>query len=338
MKSSLSLTFAAIALSLAGAAIADGDDHISLGKVANEAGTVATVKKATPPPTNWLHLAHGTTEINVNGTLQANNYRSEAINFRYAPFYSRNIQWGVDFGIFHHYDVMGSIGGLVNYYPGQDDKAWYPYGGVAFGTNWGPNNHDSYYGAQAGIKYGLDKNVALTAELQYRKIGDRNVTSLLGGMSYFTGDGLVGTNFELPHKGSRELQFVSNFNFNSGAERYFAIDKGWFWDAVNEILFGAYVDHFSDFTTAGLRVGVEHHFRVPSWGMQQSRFQPFIGGYTGTTLGDGNNTGFIGAELGFKYYVNENVAIKTFGDYTRYFSGPINKDNGAIRLGLIFNH
>ncbi|MEP6755028.1 MAG: hypothetical protein ABJA67_05985 [Chthonomonadales bacterium] len=336
MKSSLSLTLAAIALSLGGAAIADGNEHISLGRVANEAGTVATVKKM--PTSPYLHLAQGVTEYNFNGIIQLNGTHYQAANFQWAPFYSRNWQYGANFGIFHQNDTNGSIEGIVNYYPGQDDKVWYPYLGGAVGFNWGPGSHDTVYGGQAGIKYGLDKNVALTAEFQYRKQGDHNMTSLVGGVSYFTGDGLVGTSFNLPRKGSREFQFVSDFNFNTGARRYFAIDKGWFWDDVDEFLFGVIVDHDTDFTTGGVRVGVEHHFLSHSWQMQTSRFLPFVGGYVGTEFGDGDNSGFAGAEGGFKYYLNENIALKAFLDYTHRFKGPLDKDNLAIRWGMIYNH
>ena len=87
------------------------------------------------------------------------------------------------------------------------------------------------------------------------------------------------------------------------------------------------------------RIAVDYHF------FNTGKFRPFIGANIGYIYGDNvNDTGTIGPELGFKWYVNDTTFVLVQTEYQVFFDGgddiSNNFDDGAfqhtIGLGFIF--
>jgi len=333
-KNSLSLSFAACACLLSGAAFADGTDFVRLDRIANEAGSVAKVK--IPAQTNYIHLMKGTTEFNISGTAQLNNDSFQNVNLLYAPFLSRNLQWGLSLALTHFKDTTGTVGGVVNYYPGTEDRLFYPYFGGAVALPFGTGNHDIQYGGQAGVKLGLSSDVAVTGEFEVRRMNSRNWSGAVLGLSYFASNRIVSDMVTIPTKGSREFGLTGDLSLTNPIGQFLALSKGWFLSDSGEagVIFS--FDHFNHFKDGNVGVFYDYHFRPKSEGC---RYLPYVGLGVGTSFGDGQNSSYEDVQAGLKWYFSDHVALNPYLDLTHMNSGSVgNKDNLAFRLGLIFYH
>jgi opacity protein-like surface antigen len=136
----------------------------------------------------------GTTEYNINGNINFDSDSSWSLSGRWAPFVSRNLQWGIDATVFDlgsGFDTSAFVGGLVNwYFRSENDTSVLPYIGAGIATTFGDAN-GSVWDIHGGIKYFVNPNVAFTAELQWLNFSDvpvganDNTTQLNLGFSIF---------------------------------------------------------------------------------------------------------------------------------------------------------
>jgi opacity protein-like surface antigen len=135
----------------------------------------------------------GTTEYNVNGNINFDSDSTWTLNARWAPFISREIQWGVDVSLIDGagFDTSGFVGLLGNwYFRSVNETNVLPYIGAGIATAFGDLD-GSVWDVHGGIKYFVNPNVAFTAELQWLNFsdagfgGDDNTTQLNLGFSIF---------------------------------------------------------------------------------------------------------------------------------------------------------
>ena len=136
----------------------------------------------------------GTTEYSLNGNISFEKNSSWQVNGRWAPFASKNLQWGIDLTVLDGPGIStsGFIGGLINWYfrNGSDTGTTLPYIGAGLAGTFGDLN-GSVWDVHAGLKYFVNTNVAFTAELQYLNFsnnsfaGNDNTTQLNFGISVF---------------------------------------------------------------------------------------------------------------------------------------------------------
>jgi hypothetical protein len=137
----------------------------------------------------------GTTEWNIAGNIGFDDNQGWNLNARWAPFVSRNFQWGIDFNVQDGpgFDTSGFIGALVNYYfrGSSDTGNVLPYLGAGIAAAYGDFD-GSTYDLHGGLKYFVSSDVAITGELQWRKFsdaitfgGDDSSTTLNLGISVF---------------------------------------------------------------------------------------------------------------------------------------------------------
>lgn len=149
--------------------------------VAQESGSSAGSGTAADPPTR-------TTEYAISGNIHLSAPSSQDLTLRWAPFLNPHIQYGVELTADHvsHSRIFGNVGALANYYfKALGTARTLPYAGLSLGTSYGFAHNDIAYGAQAGIKQFLNRNVALFAELQWLHSGGSNPVDLNFGISVF---------------------------------------------------------------------------------------------------------------------------------------------------------
>jgi hypothetical protein len=150
-------------------------------------GGIASAQEVTLPD-------KGTTEWNISGNIGFDDDQGWNLNGRWAPFVSRNLQWGIDANIQDGpgFDTSGFIGALVNYYFRSDSDTGnvLPYIGVGIAAAYG-DFEGSTYDIHGGLKYFVSSDVAVTGEVQWRKFsddlsfGDDSSTTLNLGISVF---------------------------------------------------------------------------------------------------------------------------------------------------------
>lgn len=136
----------------------------------------------------------GTTEYNLSGSIGFDDNQGWNLNGRWAPFTSRNLQWGIDLNVQDGagFDTSGFIGGLINWhFVGEGTTRTVPYIGAGIAAAFGDFS-GSTYDIHGGIKHFVTSDVAFTAELQWRKFsdaltlgGDDTSTALNFGFSLF---------------------------------------------------------------------------------------------------------------------------------------------------------
>jgi len=136
----------------------------------------------------------GTTEYNLNGNINFDSGSVWTLNARWAPFISRNVQWGIDLSLIDGagFDTSGYVGPFVNWYFRNESETGttLPYIGAGIATSFGDLD-GSVWDIHGGIKYFVNPNVAFTAELQWLNFsnvgfgGDDNTTQLNLGFSLF---------------------------------------------------------------------------------------------------------------------------------------------------------
>jgi len=113
----------------------------------------------------------GTKEFSVSGNVNFDSSNAWQVNGRYAPFLSRNLQWGLDARLLDGPGIStsGTIGVLGNYYfrgGGEPTSPLLPYVGLGIGTTFGDLD-GSLWDAHFGVKYFLNASVAPFLELQF---------------------------------------------------------------------------------------------------------------------------------------------------------------------------
>lgn len=98
-------------------------------------------------------------------------------------------------------------------------------------------------------------------------------------------------------------------------------------------------DNSDDNWSGATRLAADYHF------LTDGRFRPFLGVNIGYIYGDSvNNTGTIGPELGFKYFVNDTTFVLVQTEYQVFFDSGDNVSNAfedgafqhTIGLGFVF--
>lgn len=134
-----------------------------------------------------------TREINLSGSLFLDGDKPYALSGTYGLFTSPNIELGATGSVAgaNHSRTLTTVGGFADYYfrganAIEDSSPLLPYVGVFAGYSH-KDGSDGSLGAQAGVKYFLNPNVAVTGEYQYRSTKDGNGTNqiLLGFSTFF---------------------------------------------------------------------------------------------------------------------------------------------------------
>lgn len=137
--------------------------------------------------------------------------------------------------------------------------------------------------------------------------------------------------------GSNNNDFdTGNFGV-SGSYGYYITDA--FEVALRQSINWSGADNTDDTWSGSTRIAADYHFNT------SSRFRPFIGANIGYIYGDNiNNTGTIGPEIGFKYFVNDTTFILVQTEYQWFFDDSDDVtdsfDDGAFQhtvgLGFVF--
>lgn len=141
---------------------------------------LATVSQA-QTPVNPLLPTKGTREISLSGQIQIDPNSFYSLNVGYGPFLNPKLQVGGSLGFSggDHLTTVYNVGAFVNYhFPGA--SAVLPYVGLTLGYAHASGDNSLAYGAQAGVKYFLNTNVAARAELQYLKYSQSGAGHTLG--------------------------------------------------------------------------------------------------------------------------------------------------------------
>ncbi len=132
----------------------------------------------------------GTREINVAGSFFFDGEKPYALGGSYGYFTSPEIEFGGTASIAgaNHSKSLTTVGAFGNYYfrGGADsENPLLPYAGIFAGYSHKEDSNGSL-GAQAGVKYFLNPNVALSGEYQYRSTRHGNGTNqIVLGLSTF---------------------------------------------------------------------------------------------------------------------------------------------------------
>lgn len=166
---------------------------VALGAFAlSLAGPPAQAQDVLGTRTNLLPTKN-TREINIAGSVFLNGDQPYALSGLYGIFTSPTLEVGGVGSIAgaKHTETSSAIGAFADYYfRGEnaidDSRPLLPYVGVFAGYS---HQHESNasLGAQAGVKYFLNPNVAVTAEYQYRSTRHSDGTNqiLLGFSTFF---------------------------------------------------------------------------------------------------------------------------------------------------------
>jgi outer membrane protein W len=136
---------------------------------------------------------------------------------------------------------------------------------------------------------------------------------------------------------------TNNNNWDSGS---FGVSGSYGYFTTNALELGirqsfswAGAENSDDNWSGATRVFGDYHF------FTSSRFRPFVGINIGYIYGDAvNNTGTIGPEIGFKYFVNDTTFVMLQTEYQWFFDSSDDVtdsfDDGAfqhtIGLGFVF--
>lgn len=163
----------------------------ALGALTLAAGVPAQAQNVVGTRTNLLPTKN-TREINVAGSWFLNGNEPYALSGLYGIFTSPTLEVGATGSIAgaKHTSTFTSLGAFADYYfrgenSIEESQRLLPYVGVFAGYS---HQHESNasLGAQAGVKYFLNPNVAATAEYQYRSTRHSNGTSeIVLGLSTF---------------------------------------------------------------------------------------------------------------------------------------------------------
>lgn len=140
------------------------------------------------------HATKNTKEIGVSGFFQFNNDNPYSLALSYGTFTSPTLEVGGIGSVAgaKGTDTATTIGGFVDYYfrgteAVESVTALVPYAGLFAGYASQGSTNNASLGAQVGVKYFFNPNVALTGEVQYRSIrhGDNNTQLVLGLSTFF---------------------------------------------------------------------------------------------------------------------------------------------------------
>ena len=143
-------------------------------------GGLATVSQA-QTPVNPLLPVKGTREISLSGQIQIDPSSFYSLNVGYGPFLDPKLQVGGSLGFSggDNLTTVYNVGLFANYhFPGSSPLL--PYVGLTLGYAHASSDDSFAYGAQAGVKYFLNTNVAAKAELQYLGYSQSGVDHNLG--------------------------------------------------------------------------------------------------------------------------------------------------------------
>jgi hypothetical protein len=137
--------------------------------------------------------AAGTSEVDFAASLDFEGDDEYDIFARYGYFFNRNFQLGLDAAYDRvEFEDDGHIqttdlGLFANWhFPGSTQ--WLPYVGLFGGwSDQTDQDSDTSWGGQGGAKYFFNQNVAGFGEVNYRKHGDEDDTTLFFGLSIFFG-------------------------------------------------------------------------------------------------------------------------------------------------------
>jgi hypothetical protein len=131
-----------------------------------------------------------TKEIDFAGSVTFEPVDSLALTGRLGYFVNRHLQVGLD-GAYSrvsngHSERVWSLGGFANWhFPGSSQMLPYVGGFLGYADAGGAANTSSF-GAQGGVKYFFNPNVATFGELRWRNIdGGSDQTGLFFGLSVF---------------------------------------------------------------------------------------------------------------------------------------------------------
>lgn len=169
---------------------------LSLTAAAICLGTVAAQAQDTLPTRGTLLPTKNTKEISLAGQLQFNNGSPYALQLGYGIFTTPAVEVGAVGTVAgaSHTSTAYSVGAFADYYfrgneAIESENALLPYLGVFAGIadNGGGNSNLTSLGAQGGVKYFFNPNVALDAEVRYRSVnhGGGDNTDLILGLSTF---------------------------------------------------------------------------------------------------------------------------------------------------------
>lgn len=135
----------------------------------------------------------------------------------------------------------------------------------------------------------------------------------------------------------------NNNDFNAGSLGITGSYGYYFTNAVELSLRQSFswsgADNSDDNWSGSTRIAADYHF------LTNGRFRPFLGVNIGYIYGDSvNNTGTIGPEIGFKYFVNDTTFVLVQSEYQVFFDSGNSVsnafDDGAfqhtIGLGFVF--
>ena len=132
----------------------------------------------------------------------------------------------------------------------------------------------------------------------------------------------------LPVKGTREISFRGNLNFEPEDDYNISASYGPFLDDGRLQVGGEFSysggDNF-DFTTIG--AFVNYHFPGASPTL------PFVGLFLGITTGEGDDLTSYGAQAGVKHFLNSSVAFTAALEYRDFDDAAIDNQVG-INFGL----
>jgi hypothetical protein len=281
---------------------------------------------------NTGYLYRGRTEYGLFGNFNISSPSSQDVSIRYAPMLSDRLQWGIDFSYHNNGGSYGSVAGLGNYYFGQNDRPTRPYLGVAVGTTFGDMGDCLEWGAQGGVKHFVSPNVALTGELQFRRMGDMDWSGALLGLSYFGGPSLVGEDFTAPGPHTTEWDLFGDADFDEPRQeslnvRYapFFADK-WQWG----VEFG--IRHQSDFTGGNIGGLLNYYPSLQSG----KRTQPYLGVGVDTTWGDFDEVVSYGPHVGIKHFLTSDVALFAQLNLRWADINGDNKERTTAQVGFAF--
>jgi len=116
----------------------------------------------------------GTTEWNINGNINFDSDSTWPASALWAPFASRNLQWGIQVGVVDGpgIDTSGVVGGLVNwYFRSANETNTLPYIGAGIAGTFGDLD-GSVWNVHGGLKYFVNPNVAVFGELGWFNYSD----------------------------------------------------------------------------------------------------------------------------------------------------------------------
>jgi hypothetical protein len=160
----------------------------ALGAACLSAMPAAQAQGTLTPPGTLLPTA-GTKEIGIAGNYSFNGDKPYALQGSYGVFTSPALEFGGvgEVAGASHATTASSLGAFANYYfAGGADNPLLPYLGVFAGYS---HVHDdsASVGAQGGVKYFFNPNIALNVELNYRAARHSSGTSdlILGFSTFF---------------------------------------------------------------------------------------------------------------------------------------------------------